>query len=189
MRCRNSLGPIALAAVLAGGHVAAPAHADQTDPRLDSLFAELDDAESYAEGQRIAEKIWSIWYEHEDPQVREIMARGQRAMESRQLAAALAAFDQAVRLDPDYAEAWNKRATIHFMLGNYEKSLADIERVLALAPRHFGALSGRGLCHMKLGNPRKALDAMEKSLAIHPQQPGTRARAEQLRDRLGERDI
>jgi len=169
--------------------VAASAHADQTDPRLDGLFDKLAEAETHAEGDRLAERIWSIWYEHDDETVDEVMTRGQRAMANRQLAAALAAFDQAVRLDPEYAEAWNKRATIHFMLGNYEKSLQDIERVLELEPRHFGALSGRGLCHMKLGNPRKALDAMKKSLAIHPRQPGTRARAERLRERLDERDI
>jgi len=165
------------------------AHADQTDPRLDGLFDKLAEAETHAEGDRLAERIWSIWYEHDDETVDEAMTRGQRAMANLQLAAALAAFDQAVRLDPEYAEAWNKRATIHFMLGNYKRSLEDIERVLELEPRHFGALSGRGLCHMKLGNPRKALDAMKKSLAIHPRQPGTRARADRLRERLDERDI
>jgi len=182
------LAGLSVVAVL-GVMLAAPVGADQTDPRLDGLFDELAEAETHAEGERLAERIWSIWYEHDDDAVEAAMTRGQKAMANRELGAALAAFDQAARLDPEYAEAWNKRATIHFMMGNYDKSLSDIERVLELEPRHFGALSGRGLCHMKLGNPRAALDAMQESLAIHPRQPGTRARARQLRERLDERDI
>lgn len=174
-----------LAALLGAG----AARADQTDPRLDRLFARLDAAESTREAQRIERRIWRIWHAHEDEKVQAVMSRGQFYLGRGDRAAALAAFDQAVRLAPDFAEAWNARATLHYLLGDYRRSLADIREVLKLEPRHFGALAGRGLCWLALDKPRKALAAFKASLAVHPHQPGTQARVEQLKDRLGERDI
>jgi tetratricopeptide (TPR) repeat protein len=167
----------------------APATADQTDPRLDKLFDRLDAIESQQKGLRIVRKIWSIWYEHPNSQVTRAMRDAHNAMRAGEPGVALAMFDQATRLDPAYAEAWNGRATAHFMLGNYEKSLQDITRTLEREPRHFGALAGRGRCYLALDKPRKALVAFEESLEINPHQPGTKQRARRLREKLEGKEI
>lgn len=168
---------------------AGPAGADQTDPRLDALFERLQAAESRREARPIEQRIWRIWHMHDEEEVLAVMSRGRFYLRQERLERARGAFDQAIELAPEFAEAWNARATVNYMLGNYRESLADIERVLELEPRHFGALSGRGLCWEALDKPEKALTAFEAALEVHPRQPGTRARVRELRDELGLRDI
>ncbi|RDD63428.1 tetratricopeptide repeat protein [Ferruginivarius sediminum] len=168
---------------------ASGAAADQNDPRLDTLFRQLGKVDTLFEAQRAEQRIWRIWHKHDDDKVTAAMATGQAALSEQNRKAALSSFDRAVKLAPNFAEAWNARATVNYLLGNYERSLADIRRVLALEPRHFGALSGRGLCLIALEKPRQALDAFEQSLKVHPFQPGTRQRAEQLRKLLDENAI
>jgi tetratricopeptide (TPR) repeat protein len=177
-----------LAVVVALG-AAEPGAADQNDPRLDELFARLGEVESRSKGLALSRKIWSIWYEHGNPAVERVMRQGHQALRVGEPGVALTLFDQAARLAPDYAEAWNARATVHYHLGNYAKSLDDIERTLDLEPRHFGALSGRGLCYSALDKPDKALTAFEASLALNPHQPGTRQRVRNLRDKVEGREI
>lgn len=184
MRGLRSLLVVILLA--AGGGAAS---ADQTDPRLDGLFAALAGAETQEGAQRLETRIWRIWHQHPNERVAAAMADGQAALADDDRRGALAAFDHAVKLAPNFAEAWNARATVHYLLGNYKRSLADIRRVLVLEPRHFGALAGRGLCWLKLDRPGRALEAFEASLAVHPFQPGTRERAEQLRRELEESAI
>ena len=94
-----------------------------------------------------------------------------------------------VAIAPGFAEGWNKRATVHYLLGNYDKSLTDIAETLALEPRHFGALSGRGLVYMALEEEELALDSFEAALEVYPLAHGARHNADALRDRLGRRDI
>lgn len=166
--------------VLVGG----AARGDQSNARLDDLFMRLGEAESLAEAQGVERRIWRIWHAHDDERVAAAMADGQAALADDDRKGALAAFDHAVKLAPNFAEAWNARATVNFLMGNYRRSLADIRRVLALEPRHFGALAGRGLCWLALERPGRALAAFEASLDLHPHQPGTRARARQVRKRL-----
>lgn len=166
-----------------------PVLADQNDPRLDPLFERLAHAPSLARGQWLERQIWSIWYQHANPSVEDLMRAGQAALEDGDLKGALIAFDDAVRKAPSYAEAWNARATANYALGNYARSLADIRRVLTLEPRHFGALSGRGLCQMELGHPEKAIAAFERSLELHPQQPGVKASLRKARVELDERSL
>lgn len=163
--------------------------ADQSDPRLDGLFEKLDKAESARKGNEIARKIWAIWYQHDNEAVTQAMRDGQNAMRAGEPGVALAMFDKVTRLAPQYAEGWNARATVHYMLGNYEKSLADITRTLDLEPLHFGALAGRGLCLAAQDKPEKALDAFRASLAINPHQPRTQRRLRKLENELGEREI
>lgn len=143
--------------------------ADQTDPRLDGLFEKLRIAEVFSIAHATEQQIWVIWHEAPDvPEVAEIMEDGLQAMRESRLDDALMAFDSAVQRAPHFAEAWNKRATIHYLLGEYPASIADVHQTLALEPRHFGALSGLGLINLKLDRKAEALAAFEAALKLHP---------------------
>ena len=168
---------------------ASPAAADQNDPRLDGLFAKLDAAPDPGSARDIELRIWDIWTRHEDEALNVMMEAGQVAMARRDYRAALEAFEQMVVVAPDFAEAWNKRATIHWLLGNYQSSLADIDRTLALEPRHFGALSGQGLVYSELEEWDLALRAFEAALRVYPQMTGPRVNAEAIRHFLQSREI
>lgn len=160
----------------------APAVADQDDPRLPPLFEKLRNAEVFSIAQATERDIWAIWLEWSGaPEVSDAMARGLRAMREADHATALAAFDTAVRLAPDFAEAWNKRATVHFLMGDYMRSIADVRRTLALEPRHFGALSGLGMINLRLDRKEDALKAFEAALDVHPYLP-VRFEIEALRE-------
>ena len=99
------------------------------------------------------------------------MVLGTEAMNRRQFPEALLIFTQIVENFPEFAEGWNKRATLHYLVGNTEASVSDIERTLALEPRHFGALSGLGLVYLQQGKLTQAKDAFEKLIAVHPNSP------------------
>lgn len=163
-----------------------PLLADQDDPRLEPLFASLAEAGSPQEAQDVEYRIWSLWIEHEDEKVKRRMSVAGAAMGEGLLDAALQEVNQVVALAPGYAEGWNRRATILFMLGRFEDSLADTDRVLALEPRHFGALSGRGLNLMSLGRLADAESAFIAALAIHPQMMGARANLMLIERELGD---
>jgi tetratricopeptide (TPR) repeat protein len=92
-------------------------------------------------------------------------------------------FSEVIKLEPDLAEAWNKRATVYYLMGEYEASVRDIERTLALESRHFGALSGLGFIYLSHGEDRAAIEAFEAALEINPYLPGARTRVEELRRR------
>lgn len=160
------------------------ARADQTDARLDPLFDRLKGAEVFSIAHKTEQEIWIIWHERPEGQaVNAVMERGLRAMRESVLDDALEAFDQAVSLAPNFAEAWNKRATIYYLLGDYTKSIADIRQTLALEPRHFGALSGLGLINLALDRKAAALEAFEAALKIHPFLP-SRFQIEALRQEV-----
>lgn len=167
--------------------IAGPSIADQSDPRLEPLFEQLK-AASEPEAMSIEQKIWTIWLEPSDSKVESIMQGGTEAMGRGDFRAALDAFDQVVTIAPEFAEGWNKRATIHFFLNNLKQSLADISTALKLEPRHFGALSGRGLVLFKLRELGPALAAFEEALEISPHMSGALSNARALRQMLGHRD-
>lgn len=170
---------------LAGG----PALADQRDDRLPKLFAELLGASDIGTARAVEARIWSLWYEHDDEAIVLLMRQGRAAMARQDHRSALRSFDQVVKIAPDFAEGWNARATLYYLMGRHEDSLADIERTLALEPRHFGALSGRGLVYSALEKWELALESFEAALAVHPQMPGPRLNAEAIRKELGDREI
>jgi tetratricopeptide (TPR) repeat protein len=163
--------------------------ADQTDPRLPELFDRLLTAESALEGRALEGLIWRIWMTSEDAEVSQLMKNGVEAMAVQDHRTALATFDQMVEIAPDFAEGWNKRATVHYLRGDYAASLQDINRTLALEPRHFGALSGLGLVHSALDEEEAALEAFERALAINPHMTSVRRNIEELKRRIGGRDI
>lgn len=163
---------------------ALPGIAAQDDPRLDALFGKLKSTHDVTEAHDIEQVIWRVWSVSGNDKVDAIMAKGVRAMTFRDHAAALGAFDEIVRLAPRFAEGWNKRATIHYLLGDYKASAADIESTLALEPRHFGALSGLGLVRLAQGDEAKALEAFEAALEVHPNLPGADSHIKELRQRV-----
>jgi len=176
-------------ALLAAPPLASGAVADQNDPRLDRLFQRLESADGPREARFYASRIWAIWYSHPSGSIEALMRAGRAALQDDDLKGALIAFDDAVRKAPNFAEAWNARATARYMMGNYERALADVRRTLTLEPRHFGALAGRGLCHIKLDNLERAAEAFEASLAIHPHQPGVEGNLRMVRKRLDNLDL
>lgn len=175
------LAAMAVALTLAG---AVTARADQSDTRLDPLFARLQTTTDGSEARVLEAMIWSIWSETADPASAALMRDGMLAMSSGAFADALAHFDALVERDPDFAEAWNKRATLHYLLGDYRASVADIVRTLDLEPRHFGALSGLGLIYTALNQGDAALRSFERALELNPHMPGAKANVEQLRRAL-----
>ncbi|TVQ34468.1 MAG: tetratricopeptide repeat protein [Geminicoccaceae bacterium] len=158
--------------------------ADQRDPRLDGLFRELRSVTNPVTARAVQSEIWSIWMEVDDREVRLDMLRGVRAMRLGRLDEAEGAFDAAIRRRPDFAEAWNQRATARYLAGRLAGSIADIGAALSLEPRHFGALSGLGMSYDRLDDPAAALRSYEAALAINPHLAGARERVEALRAQL-----
>lgn len=163
--------------------------ADQNDPRLGSLFEQLRSDVQASEAVSIEQEIWTIWLEPSDPVVQSALDSGVSAMSRGDLKSALKAFDQVIAIAPDFAEGWNKRATVHYLMNNLRQSLADISATLELEPRHFGALSGRGLVLVGLRELEPALTAFEQALEINPQMAGPRANIKTIRKLLGQREI
>jgi tetratricopeptide (TPR) repeat protein len=174
---------IVLAALLgaAVGFSATSVRADQDDPRLAELFAKLQRAPSPSEASAAEVSIWQIWTETADDETEKLMQHGIAALGADDEEEALDAFNAVVQRDEHFAEGWNKRATVEFVMGDYDASVADIERTLALEPRHFGALSGLGQIYLALDRKRAALKAFRAALAINPHLDGVREKIEELK--------
>jgi tetratricopeptide (TPR) repeat protein len=160
--------------------VPGPACSDQSDPRLPDLLTQLQAAPSAEAAQPLEAQIWGIWMQAGDPAADQLMASGVTAMNAGDYRLALEAFGQLVEDKPAFAEGWNKRATLLYLLGRYQDSVADIAKVLALEPRHFGALSGLALCNERLGNNAEALRALRQTAKVFPAMPGLRERIRDL---------
>lgn len=144
------------------------ASADQTNPALNDLFRALQTTTS-SKARDIESKIWSLWTVHDtNPDATGMMRLGMQMMQANQLDEATRIFSRLIDIEPDFAEAWNKRATVRYMMGDHEGSKADIVKVLEHEPRHFGALSGLAMIHMQNGNLKGALNAYEAALQVNP---------------------
>ena len=130
-----------------------------------------DDA---AEAARAAEALWQMWHRSGDPHLDDLLHQGIEAMKRQDLGAAEATFTRLIEEAPAFAEGWNKRATVRYLAGDYEASIADCRETLARNPNHFGALSGQGLCHLMLGQFREAALLFRRTLAVHPYLSGAR---------------
>ena len=168
---------------LAGGTL----RADQRDVRLGPLFDRLQTTANAIEAAGIERQIWQIWAESEDADARRLMREGVIAMAEGQLHAALERFDRLTGKVPEFAEGWNKRATVYYLIGDYPASVLDIERTLRLEPRHFGALSGLGLIYDAIDQPAAALRSFEAAVAINPHLQTTKERIRELHRELGGR--
>ena len=176
---------IGAAVLVAAALTGSSGTADQTAPELDGLFAALRASTDPHEAIKIELQVWGLWLEHPDSQTRDIMRRGIRSMQVGDYQLALAAFNDLVERNPDFAEAWNKRATLYYLMGNDEASVADIVETLELEPRHFGALSGLALIYERNGQPAAAASALRRALAVHPQMGGGERRLKLLEDEAG----
>ena len=92
-------------------------------------------------------------------------------------------FSEVIQEVPAFAEGWNKRATVLYLIGAYQESIEDIRETLQREPRHFGALSGLGLIFLRQRQFGPAAAAFRDALAIHPHLPRIRAALEQLESR------
>ncbi|WP_246188489.1 hypothetical protein [Nitratireductor arenosus] len=161
------LGASLLLAVPAAATEPAPLDKVETS-RLDTLFLELKRERNEKAAERIAQRIWDEWMKSGSATVDLLLKWSSEATRKQDFAVALDFLDQIVMLEPGYAEGWNRRATVHYMMNSYSKSMADIERALNLEPRHFGALSGMGAILKATGRKKLALRAYERVLAVYP---------------------
>ena len=187
-RCLRRLPALVLASMLAFG-AAGTALADQNDPALEGLFRDLKAAQSPQQVRQIEVQIWTLWFDTGSEEMDRMLLAGDRAMSSGQFDRSYTLLNGVIELRPDLSEGWNRRATLRYLMGDYEGSIADIDETVKLEPRHFGALSGLGLCHIALGNEEEALAAFERALIHNPHMPGVKLRVQQLRDRLGRHAI
>lgn len=135
---------------------------------LDALFAALKTAKEDAEAEPMVEKIWKLWSRSGQRKADILFEQGVGYLALHQLGPAHARFSEAIDAAPDFAEAWNKRATVLYLLNEHEQSLADIEKTLSLEPRHFGALAGRGMIHAHAGRWKEAVEAYHQALRFNP---------------------
>jgi len=131
--------------------------------------------------------MWQVWSRSGDDEVDRLLAIGVEQMTERQGEAAVETFTQVIERRPDFAEGWNKRATVLYLLGEYDRSLADCDEVMKRNPHHFGALSGYGMIYLKLGDPTRALAYFERALAVNPNLDQVRETAEILRQTVIQR--
>lgn len=141
---------------------------------LDRLFAQLRDAQEATAAQKLERDIWNEWMHGGSDSENEALAKATHAMNAGAFTAALLQLDQLVADAPAFPEAWNKRATLLFLMGRHDESLADIVKTLDLEPRHFGALSGRGMILSRQGREVEAIAAFKDALAVNPHMTGVR---------------
>ncbi|KQT86348.1 hypothetical protein ASG48_04190 [Aurantimonas sp. Leaf443] len=162
-----------------------PARADETPrARLDRLFTELSREPDAEKAKAIAGRIEAEWRKSGSATVDLLMQWAARAMGHKQTAAAYDMIDSALVLAPDYAEAWNRRATLNFATDQWGKSLADIEQTLSREPRHFGALVGLGLILERMGRKERALEAYARALSVYPTLKSAQDAVARLSDEL-----
>jgi len=167
---------------------AAPCRADQNDPELEPLFDRLQHTANPSEAEAIQLQIWTRWIDTDKTERIQLMTAGIVSMSRHRIHDALEAFTSLIEIAPDYAEAWNKRATVRYMMGDFAGSLADIERTLKLEPRHFGALAGLGLILTEMDQLEGAIRAYERALKVNPFSAGAREQIELLRRKLKDKE-
>jgi tetratricopeptide (TPR) repeat protein len=134
---------------------------------------------SYAE-----QALWLLWSRSGDSDIDRVMAQGVEQMQAGRHADAIVTFSRIIDQKPAFAEAWNKRATVYYLVGQYRKSLADCDEVLKRNPRHFGALSGRGMVHLALEELDEAQRWFQRALEVNPNMVGVELELLRLEERL-----
>jgi tetratricopeptide (TPR) repeat protein len=156
---------------------------------LDFLFDALKAAPDADTAKQVENRIWALWLASGSDTANLLMTRAKAAIDGKDFDLALKLLDSIVEIKPDYIEAWNRRATIHYMRKDYGKSMQDIRQVLIREPRHFGAISGLGMILQEFGDDKRALDAFRRALAIHPHLQKIPDMVKSLTEKVEGRDI
>jgi tetratricopeptide (TPR) repeat protein len=157
-----------------------------TMPDVPLLLRELRDPDQDARDEA-EQAIWHIWSRSGDPEIDKLYATGTRQMSDGELDDAIATFGRIIKLKPDFAEGWNKRATLYFLAGDLRKSLADCDEVMKRNPYHFGALSGYMQIYMRLEYYDRALEYGRRALEVNPNLEGVRHSVELLEHAVEQR--
>ena len=168
--------------------------AEERDNKLDELFTQLKNTKDLSSAQLIENEIWEIWSIHPSDDRRgfrltELLIQGTRLMDMRELSKAYELFTKVITVESDWAEAWNKRATVLYLMKQYESSLADIEITLVLEPRHFGALSGQALNYIELNLYEKAIESYKSAQKIYPLLDSAKKMIPELQELINDQSI
>ena len=169
-------------------------YAEERNIKLDKLFNQLKNTKNLSSAQVIEKEIWEIWSIHPSDDRRgfrltELLTQGTRLMNVRELRKAYDVFTKIIAVESDWAEAWNKRATVLYLMGQYESSLADIKITLILEPRHFGALSGQALNYIELNLYEKAIESYKAAQKIYPIIDGAKKMIPQLNELIKDQAV
>ena len=157
-------------------------YSDERDVQLNRLFNELK-IDNAALVYGTEQKIWEIWSTHPtDEKLTQELLKGSNLMQGDTISESIKIFSKLIERDPNWAEAWNKRATALYLIGDYEGSQKDIDRVLELEDRHFGALAGQGLVNIKLENYEKAIESYKRAQEIYPAMQSPKIMIEQIQE-------
>jgi tetratricopeptide (TPR) repeat protein len=165
-----------------------PQRSDHTR-NLDFLFGALKAAPDAEAAKHVENRIWALWLASGSDTSNLLMTRVKTAVEAKDFDLAVKLLDAVVEIRPDYIEAWNRRATIHYMQKNFGQSMLDIQQVLRREPRHFGAISGLGMILQEFGDEQRALAAFRRALEIHPHMPKIPEIVKGLTEKVEGRDI
>jgi tetratricopeptide (TPR) repeat protein len=152
---------------------------------LDTLFEKLRTATDPSAVQALEEGIWEQWTMAPNPAQRQLMARGIAEMSQQELQSAVVTFTKLIEMAPELSEAWNKRATVHWLMGNFPASIADICETVKREPRHFGAYSGLGMIRAQMGEHARAAAAFELARKWNPHIVGIDAEIERQKAEAG----
>ena len=145
-----------------------------------ALLTGLRDADDVV--RALAENsLWQVWSRSGDPEVDGLFQIGVEQMQRGAGPAAIETFTQIIRKKPDFAEGWNKRATVYFLMGEYDKSLKDCDEVMKRNPDHFGALAGYGQIYLRLNQPERALEYFQRALTVNPNLAGVEQAVAELK--------
>jgi tetratricopeptide (TPR) repeat protein len=166
-----------------------PKHAAKRAVLRDDLYALLATAATEDEAKRVARQLQRVWAETGSDTAAVLLSRAAQAFKAKNNALALELLDAVVELKPDHAEAWNRRAYVHFQMNNYTAAVGDLRRALALDENHFKALDGLATIFQQMGDEAKALSVYEKLQGVHPFWPGLDDAIRTLRDKVEGRGI
>ena len=163
--------------------------ANDKNKKLDRLFNDLK-FKNATLSYEIEQKIWELWSTHpSDKNLTTMLAEGSNLVNKQKFDQAIVVFSKVIDLDPKWAEAWNKRATVLYMVGEFQKSQDDIDKVLELEERHFGALAGQGLVNIQLENYDKAIMSYKKAQQIYPNMKSPKIMIKQIEELIRSQSI
>lgn len=139
---------------------------------LEFLFGALKAAPDDATAKGVEDRIWAVWSGAGGDTAHLLMTRAKKAADEQDYPLAVRLLSAVIEIEPDFTEAWNRRATVYFLQRDYTNSMADIAHVLSREPRHFGALAGLGAIMQDVGDDRRALEAYRRALAVYPRLKG-----------------